>query len=248
MAWRPAGAASDTGLAFDKQDDYVMMTRFVLRRPWVAVTCCLSFLAAAAEPLIFDSCLDAQGRTVTAIADSEQAVLVRSDSQESQPSIRYNPDVLPGLGSVSRLFFYAHQCARLGLPAGAAESAAEIARQADCLGLGALIGGKLLRREDVPALQAALTFSDAEWALLPGPPRSFNLANCRVSGGGVLQLPLARQPSPRQTVWNNCIHACGDRLWTCQKRCGHADCANCLSAFSLCKSGCGDDPSARIQQ
>jgi hypothetical protein len=224
-----------------------MMTRFVLRRLWVAVIGFLSFLAAAAEPLIFDSCLDVQGGTVTAVADREQAMLVRSDSRQGQPAIRYNPDVLPGLGSAARLFFYAHQCARLGLPAGTAESAAEIARQADCLGLGALLGGKLLQREDVPALQAALTFSDAEWAVLPGPPRSFDLASCRVSGGGVLQLPLARQPSARQTAWNNCIHACGDRLWNCQKRCGHADCASCLSAFSLCKSGCGADPAARIQ-
>jgi hypothetical protein len=225
-----------------------MMTRFVLRRPWVAVTGFLSFLAAAAEPLIFDSCLDAQGRTVTAVADREQAMLVRSDSHQGQPAIRYNPDVLPWLGSASRLFFYAHQCARLGLPAGDAESAAEIARQADCLAVGALLGGKLLQREDVPALQAALAFSEAEWAMLPGPPRRFDLASCRVSSGGVLQLPLARQPSLRQSAWNNCIHACGDRLWNCQKRCGHADCANCLSAFGLCKSGCGDDPAARIQQ
>ena len=92
-----------------------MITGFVLRRPWVAVICFLPFLAAAAEPLIFDSCLDAQGRTVTAVADSEQAMLVRSDSQQGQPLIRYNPDVLPRLGSPSRLFFYAHQCARLGL-------------------------------------------------------------------------------------------------------------------------------------
>ena len=115
-----------------------MITGFVLRRPWVAVTCFLPFLAAAAEPLIFDSCLDAQGRTVTVVADSEQAMLVRSDSKQGQPLIRYNPDVLPGLGSRSRLFFYAHQCARLGLPAGDPESATDIARQADCLGLGAL--------------------------------------------------------------------------------------------------------------
>ena len=223
-----------------------MITGFVLRRPWVAVICFLPFLTAAAEPLIFDSCLDAQGRTVTAVADSEQAMLVRSDSQQGQPLIRYNPDVLPRLGSPSRLFFYAHQCARLGFSAGDPENAIDIARQADCLGLGALLGGKLLQREDVPALQAALTFSDAEWALLPGPPRRFDLASCRVTGSGVLQLPLARQPSVRQAAWNNCIHACGDKLWICQKHCAHADCGNCLSAFGLCKSGCGDDPPARV--
>jgi len=219
-----------------------MIKRFVPRRVAVAIIFFLPLVAAAAEPLIFDSCLDAEGRTVTAVADSEQAMLVRTDSQHGQRSIRYNPDVLPRLDSASRLFFYAHQCARLGLPAGVPERAADNARRADCLALGALLASKLLWREEVPALQAALTFSDAEWALLPGPPRRFDLAGCRVSSGGVLQLPPAAQPSARQTAWNNCIHACGDKLWICQKHCSRADCENCLGAFGLCRSGCGDDP------
>lgn len=218
-----------------------MIDRFVLRRLAGAVILFLPLLAVAAEPLIFASCLDAEGRTVTAAADREQVMLVRSDSEQGQPGIRYNPDVLPRLDSASRLFFYAHQCARLGFPAAVPERAIDSARQADCLALGALLGGNLLRREDVPALQAALRFSDAEWAVLPGPPRSFDLAGCRVGSGGVLRLPLAGQPSARQTSWNHCIHACGDRLWICQKQCGRADCEKCLGAFGLCKSGCGED-------
>ncbi len=219
-----------------------MITRFVLRGHGVALIFFLPFLAAAAEPLIFDNCLDAQGRTVAAAVDREQTMLVRNESQQGQPFIRYNPDVLPWLGSASRLFFYAHQCARLGLPAAGPESAPDIAREADCLGLGALLGSKLPRSEDVPALQAALTFSDAEWAFLPGPPRGFDLSSCRVTSDGVLQLPLARQPSVRQTAWNNCTRACGDKLWACQKRCRHSDCEHCLSTFSLCRSGYGADP------
>ena len=212
-----------------------------LRRLAATLTFLLPFLAGAAEPLIFDSCLDARGQTVVAVADSEQTVLVRGDSAQGQPLLRYNPDLLPRLDNPTRLFFYAHQCARLGLPAEQAASAAS-ARQADCLGLGALLASKLLTRADVPALQAALNFSDAEWALLPGPPRSVDLASCPVSDRGVLRLPVAGAPSAQQTAWNNCTRACGDRLWQCQKQCGHADCASCQGAFTACRSACGAGP------
>ena len=201
----------------------------------------LPILAGAAEPLIFDSCLDARGQTVPAVADSEQTVLVRGVSEQGQPQLRYNPDLLPRLDNPSRLFFYAHQCARLGLPAEVAASAAS-ARQADCLGLGALLASGLLTRADLPALQAALSFSEAEWALLPGPPRSFDLASCRVSDRGVLRLPVAASPSAQQTAWNNCTRACGDRLWQCRKQCGHADCASCQDVFNECRSACGAGP------
>ena len=202
-----------------------------LRRLAATLIFFLPFLAGVAEPLIFDSCLDARGQAVAAVADSEQG----------QPLLRYNPDILPRLDNPTRLFFYAHQCARLGLPADQAASAAS-ALQANCLGLGALLDGKLLPRADVPALQAALNFSDAEWALLPGPPRSFDLASRPVSDRGVLRLPVAGAPSPQQTAWNNCTRACGDRLWQCRKQCGHADCASCQGSFNECRSACGAGP------
>lgn len=213
------------------------MTKNALRCLGAALFLLLPGLAAAAEPVIFESCLDAQGKTVPALADNQQAVLVRTDSEQGQPVIRYNPELLPRLDQSARLFLYAHQCARIGLTEQANPAAS--ARLADCFGLGALLGSKLLRREEVPALQAALSFSDAEWALLPGPPRSFDLNSCQVSSSGVLRLPVATLPTGRQTAWNSCTRACADTLWTCQKRCGSADCASCLTPFAQCRSACG---------
>lgn len=218
-----------------------MTTDSRLYRFAAILICLLPFLAGAAEPLIFDSCLDARGQTVPAVADSEQAVLVRGASEQGRPLLRYNPDLLPLLDNATRLFFYAHQCARLGLAPDEPTNAAS-ARQADCLGLGALLASGLLTRADLPALQAALSFSDAEWTLLPGPPRSFDLGSCRVSDRGVLRLPVAGSPSPQQTAWNNCTRACGDRLWQCQKQCGHADCTSCQDVFNACRSACGPGP------
>ena len=217
-----------------------MTTRYGLRRFAAALIVSLPCLALAGEPLIFDSCLDAQGRTVPAVADSEQPMLVRSASAQGRPQLRYNPEVLPGLDAASRLFFYAQQCARSGLAAQA--DPATSVRQADCLGLGALLASQLIRRDEVPALQAALVFTDAEWALLPGPPRSFDLTSCQVSERGVLRLPVAGTPSPQQTARNQCTHACGDQLWHCQKQCGHAGCASCLDSFNQCRSACGAGP------
>lgn len=217
-----------------------MTTHTRLRRFAAAMMFALPLLAAAAEPLIFDSCLDARGNSIPAVADAAQTMLVRGDSEQGRTVIRYNPEVLPDLAPASRLFFYAHQCARSGLPAQANPAAA--AAQADCLGLGSLLASKLLRPEDIPALQAGLAFNDGEWARLPGPPRQFDLAGCRVSSSGVLRLPLATPPSPSQSAWNTCTRTCGDRLWTCQKQCGHADCERRINAFSTCKQACGEGP------
>jgi hypothetical protein len=213
------------------------MTKNALRCLGAVLFFLLPCLAAAGEPVIFESCLDARGKSVPAVADSQQTMLVRTDSEQGQPVLRYNPEVLPRLDQSARLFFYAHQCARSGLAEQANPAAS--ARMADCYGLGALLAGKLLRREDLPALQAALSFSDSEWALLPGPPRSFDLASCQVNSSGVLRLPVATLPSGRQTAWNNCTRACADQLWTCQKHCGSAECASCLAPFGQCKSACG---------
>lgn len=91
------------------------MTKNILRCLGAALFLLLPSLAAAADPVIFESCLDAQGKTVPAVADSQQAMLVRTDSEQGRPLLRYNPELLPRLDPASRLFFYAHQCARSGL-------------------------------------------------------------------------------------------------------------------------------------
>lgn len=188
----------------------------------------LSGLAGAAEPMIFDSC-DSRGQRIAARPDTGLPVLVRSVADQGRPEIRYNPEILPRLSSNARLFFYAQQCARLGLG-----DAAVAARRADCVALNTLLDSEQLKYADLPALQAELQFSPEEWALLPGPPRTIDLSNCRASSGDVLRLPLPGQASPRQDAWNSCVRACADQLWSCRK----TPAGNCQSAYDQCRSNC----------
>lgn len=190
----------------------------------------------AAEATTFDSCTDAAGRTLAAEADYNQRMLVRTDLGRNPPMIRYNPGVLPRLSFDARLFLYMHQCARTRQEATLAE-----AQRADCLAFASLVAGGIVTREDIPALLSKLNFTESEWDLLPGPQRAFEFTACRTSGA--LRLPTGAPPSARQTEWNDCSRACGDRLWACQKRCrGEACVEGCMSGHGACVAACGEKP------
>ena len=188
----------------------------------------------ASELMTFENCTDARGRAIAIEPDSGQPMLVQSIDREGQPLIRYNPRVLPRLSNTARMFFYAHQCARQGREA--ILSAAQ-AQETDCIGLNTLLDSNLVVREALPALQAELEFTTAEWELLPGPPRAFGLASCHRTG--VLRLPAATMPPARQIEWNACLRNCADRLWSCQKGCrGDGACDACVAAYQQCKDAC----------
>ncbi|HTY04089.1 MAG TPA: hypothetical protein VMC81_10205 [Rhodocyclaceae bacterium] len=201
----------------------------LLAAPLAAGTC------TAAEVTTFDSCTDAAGRVLPADADYKQPMLVRTVEVNGQPEIRYNPGVLPRLTFAARLVLYAHECARQGM--GTPLTVAQ-ARRADCIGVNALLGADMLKRDDLPSLQAQLVFANSEWDLLPGPPRGFELTTCDQVQTGNLRMPSKALPSAQQTNWNNCARACGDRLWACQKRCSGAGCDGCLQTHAQCKSDC----------
>ncbi len=206
---------------------------------WAATVLTFPGPGFAAETTTFDTCIDAAGHTLPADADYRQTMLVQTIDVQGQPEIRYNPGVLPRLTFAARLFLYAHQCARQGM--GAVLTVAQ-AQRADCIGLNTLLTSDMLKREDLPAIQDQLKFSNAEWELLPGPPRTFDLGNCRQTTtirNDALRLPSKALPSEQQTAWNNCARACADRLWACQKRCGGSSCEGCLEAHRQCKSACG---------
>lgn len=214
---------------------------------WQQVMWMMAVLAAtgscvAGEVATFDSCTDVNGRTVAAEIDYTQPQLVRTSIDGGQPTIRYNPALLPGLPPAARQFFYAHECARHALgDAARADPPLARARRADCVGLAALLASGLLTRGEIAGLQSQLVFSNDEWERLPGPPRSFDLAACR--SAGVLKLPAPAAPSPRQTGWNACVRACADRLWTCQKGCGGDGCDNlCVENHRHCEAACGPPP------
>lgn len=209
---------------------------------WAVVALSVTEGCVAGEVTTFDSCTDANGRTVAAEIDYTQPKLVRTSIDAGQPTIRYNPALLPGLTPAARQFFYAHECARHALgDATQADPPLARIRQADCVGLAALLASGLLTRGDIAGLQDQLVFSNDEWERLPGPPRGFALTACRV--GGVLKLPAPAAPSARQTDWNACIRSCADRLWTCQKGCRGDACDNvCPENHRQCEAACGSAP------
>lgn len=185
---------------------------------------------AQAGTLDLDSCIDGSGRTVPGRLDTSLDVLVRVGSEEGRTVLRFNPDVLPELSDQARQFFFAHACAQLALRDPAALAPPARARRADCLGVVALQASGLLRdAAAVEALQAELVFSAAEWAQLPGPPRSFDLTACPRQGG--LRLPLPTTPSAGQVEWNGCVRQCGDRLYRCRGE-------NCQAAYERCEAAC----------
>ncbi|MBU1235418.1 MAG: hypothetical protein KJ634_00025 [Gammaproteobacteria bacterium] len=208
-----------------------------------AVALIMSWSAVAADltdVTIFESCVDGRGRTLAAEADDQQPMLVRTVIEDGQPKIHYNPGVLPRLTFAARLFLYSHECARYGLGGPRRGMSAAYARLADCMGLNTLLASDMVKREDLPALQAELSFTEQEWTLLPGPPRAFDLAHCPSTGGGALRLPPDAPPSEKQISWNDCVRACADRLWACQQQnCGGTACEGCMDKYHPCKAACG---------
>ncbi len=209
---------------------------------WVVATLSVAKCCIAGDVATFDSCTDVAGRTIAAEIDYAQTKLVRTSLDAGQPTIRYNPALLPGLTPLARQFFYAHECARHALgDAGKADLPLTRVRQADCVALATLLASGLLTRDQVAGLQGDLNFSAIEWEVLPGPPRGFDLPACRT--GGVLRLPAASSPSARQTEWNAAMRACADRLWTCQKGCrGEACVSDCVASHRQCEANRGDAP------
>lgn len=204
----------------------------------VAMALLLSASALAAGVTTFESCVDANGKTLPAEIDDTQAMLVRTVTDQGKTTIHYNPAVLPRLTFGARLFLYSHQCARQGFGAAKKSLSVAQAKQADCIGLNTLLNSDMLQREDLPSIQAELSFTDEEWKLLPGPARSFELTSCHQTHGTVLRLPVDVPPSDKQVSWNNCTRACADRLWTCQK--GSSTREGCMEAYRQCKSACGE--------
>jgi hypothetical protein len=205
--------------------------------------CCAIATAHANEATVYESCTDSTGKTVVAEIDYALPVLVRSIEDPAQPTIRYNPSLLPRLKPATRLFFFARECGRHashGLDAGAEVSLAQ-SREADCAAVATMLGGGLLQRADVQALQGDLRFSPDEWKLLPGPVRDFDFSAC--PRRDVLKMPLPTLPTVQQASWNACVRICGDRLRTCQKPCRGESCDSlCLAVYDQCEAACAKRP------
>ena len=179
---------------------------------------------ASAQDLTFRGCTDAAGRPVPSRLDEESPVLVMSVVEKGRFTLVYNPRALPDVSDAVRAFLYAHECARHNLGSARELRNADNARAADCWGLATLQHSGLLRAPgDVDALQSELVFTPSQWQRIPGPVRGFELSQCT---------QRVTQRAPSDPGWNQCVHACGDRLF----RCGQSQA--CLQTYDRCEAGC----------
>ncbi|NMG30257.1 hypothetical protein [Aromatoleum evansii] len=186
--------------------------------------------AFAQEHTSYHGCTDAAGRAVAAVSDPALEGVVVSRSGAA-PEIRYNETLLPRLTPESRLFLFAHECARhnLSQAVDGARTEADV-RRADCHGLESLLRSGLLDAARIDALERELQFSTDEWALIPGPPRTFALRSCTAEGAA---RRLLTRPTPAQPEWNACVRGCGERLRACAPRN-----AACDDAYERCVALC----------
>ncbi|MFT4171520.1 MAG: hypothetical protein QM639_03095 [Rhodocyclaceae bacterium] len=210
---------------------------------WLCASC-LALTApwsVAAAIHTYDGCTDAKGQPVASIEDNHWPQVAGSALTDGQPTVHYNPTLLPRLLPETRLFLYAQACSRhtLGLPITAALTA-EQARRADCAALATLRRSHLVPANIVQALQVDLVLAPEEWAQVAGPVRTLDLASCDLptgtgSGAGTLNVPPTKAaPSEK---WNACIQSCAARSFTCEQRQG-AHAAACTSAYDQCSARC----------
>src|SRR5690606_28226386 len=194
-----------------------MSGRLVLLCIWLLA--CLSGGASAQVRTVFDGCVDARGASVRSVEDSSLETAFSTRIEDGRPVIRYNASQPPGASEAVRLFFYAHECSRLGL--GLAPDALRTvgdAWRADCRALDTLLRSELIARAEVARLQAELdALDESARGRLRGPPRNMDLPACARAGSArPLALPASRAPG--QDRWNSCVHACAARLLACQRK------------------------------
>ncbi|HJV26494.1 MAG TPA: hypothetical protein VJ673_12475 [Aromatoleum sp.] len=206
-----------------------METRILLAALSAALL--MSSAHAADVQVTYEGCTDAVGRPVPAVSDPTIDKVVESRSDASGADIRYNPEVLPRLLPETRLFLFAHECARhnLGYPAAAALDVLEAAR-ADCVAVDALLRSHLLAPEQIETVQRDLQLSPGEWAFVPGPARRVALKACIAQNA---RRHALTQPSANQPNWNACVRSCGDRRRVCQSQ-G----TGCDDTYERCVSLC----------
>lgn len=197
----------------------------------------LSGSVPARAQTTYDGCVDAAGHAVRSILDPGLDAMFATRVEEGRAVIRYNPDALPRVQPLTRLFLYASECARLnlGMPPEGPRTDRD-ARRADCWGLTTLVRSGLVEEADIVSIQADLTFLGEEWRRVPGPIRGFDLPACHREAAG---RPSLASPPPGQDDWNTCTRTCGDTLFACQRQmCRGPECEPCMARYEACVSLC----------
>ncbi|HEX5126294.1 MAG TPA: hypothetical protein VFW00_06110 [Rhodocyclaceae bacterium] len=187
------------------------------------------------QPIALSGCSDAHGNPVPAVADDTLLSVAKLSVDNGKTIIRYNPKALPRLLPESRLFVFAHECARqyLGFSVDG-ERTAEQARQADCWAVATLRHSQVFKNaQTMTAVEDDLSMVSTDWALLPGPQRELKLASCSSppQTKGSMQLPGS---GPANDKWDACVQRCSSKLDSC----GRA--ASCQQAYDNCTASCGN--------
>jgi len=194
-------------------------------------------VARGEEVTTFHGCLDAAGRAVPSLLDPALERVVETDQDAGAVVIRYNPERVSELRPATRLFLFAHECARheLGLATGRTRTLID-ARRADCAGLATLLRSKLIETGDVAGIEGDPALRADTWALLPGPARRLALGACldELAARPSLATPVAHQPD-----WNVCVRSCGETLRACRPGCRTpAACGACQQTYEQCSRMC----------
>lgn len=189
----------------------------------------------------FGGCTDGLGRAIPSQADASLGPIVETRVDNGRTMLAYNPQRLPQLLPETRMFLFAHECARhqLNLPTSGERTLSD-ARRADCQALAILRRSGMLPTEaEVESIQTDLQFAADDWSLLPGPARDFQLAACKLppapartttrKQGNTVGVPTTLQRSP---AYSQCVQSCGSRLYSC------GNSAACLQTFDRCNAGC----------
>ncbi len=172
--------------------------KFWLDRVFAAVLMTMLMTAGGARAggELFDGCLDARGQPIAAIVDDTLPQVALAAQSGGRIELRHNPARLPELSHRVRMFYFAHECARIALGHPLAERSAERARQADCWALATLErSGEMAAPDARRELETALMVEDAQWAAIPGPRRVIDLAACSVKGGAAVAQQCAAERS-----------------------------------------------------
>lgn len=177
-------------------EEYIMI---ILKRVglFLAVATAAQWPAGAAGQITYDGCVNRLGVPVISVASNHLQNVAMARETPYGPEILYNPNVLNSLQPVTRLFWYAHECAHhdLGHVLGNLILSREV--DADCWAIRTLSSAGLISRPDLSVIQGDIFPLPGDgWLYLPGPERALLLEECFVDGQASLSQALLPPPPP----------------------------------------------------